>query len=156
MNEFLSTNYFLSTPVFLSTQQQEKRTSILPKEQKMITSVFVITIHLSELGLADIYIFVYSWLFVYGSWGLLQGLNRKYTFCPGKHKISNHIFAMQKTVLDSISWLLRTSRSNTCTKAWFSGRFRSLTCRIGSTPLMLSFLKIDPPIHMQNPFYIRL
>ena len=41
--------------MFLSTQQQEKRTSILPKEQNMITSVFVITIYLSELGLADIY-----------------------------------------------------------------------------------------------------
>ena len=52
----MSTNDFLSTPVFLSTQQQEEHTSTnFPKEQKMITSIFVTTIHLSELGL-QIYI----------------------------------------------------------------------------------------------------
>ena len=77
-----------------------KRTSILPKEQKMITSVFVITIHLSELGLLlidNVFAFLSTFDFlstVHGDYD--KGGNRKCTFCLRKNKIWNPIFAEQK------------------------------------------------------------
>ena len=119
-------NDFLSMHDFLSTQQDfclhnKKPTPHFPK-LILITSVFLITtgIHLSELGSYSLISKVFTFLSMVDFLSTVRGdydrVNRRNIFCLRKHKIPNHIFAKQKQLVKSISWLLRTSRSNTYTK----------------------------------------
>ena len=72
----------------------KNHTTVLPKEQKMITSAFRITIHLSELGLLlidSVFAFLYTFDFlstVHGDYGKGKIENLLFVYENVKYRIS--------------------------------------------------------------------